>query len=62
VEQNIQTLPSDKPIVFICSTGARSGESYYLVRDLRPDIKKVYFVEAEVTFNKDGSFKIVEPT
>ena len=58
VEQSIQTLPTDKPIVFVCSTGARSGESYYMVKDLRPEIKQVYFVDAEVTYAPDGSFKI----
>jgi hypothetical protein len=26
-----------------------------MVKDLRPDIKEVYYLEAEVTYNKDGS-------
>ena len=61
LEGKISSLPSDKPIVFVCSTGARSGEAYYMVQDIRPELKKVYYVEAEITYNKDGSFKIVEP-
>lgn len=61
LEGKISSLPSDKPIVFVCSTGARSGEAYYMLQDIRPELKKVYYVEAEITFNKDGSFKIVEP-
>ncbi len=61
LEGKIRTLPADKPIVFICGTGARSGESYYMVQDLRPEMKNVYYVEGEMTFNKDGSFKITEP-
>ena len=61
LEGKIDSLPSDKPIVFVCSTGARSGEAYYMLQDIRPELKKVYYVEAEITFNKDGSFKIVEP-
>ena len=60
LEQKIQTLPADKPIVFVCSTGARSGESYYMLQDIRPELKKVYFLEAEVVYNKDGSYKIVK--
>ena len=60
LEQKVQTLPKDKPIVFVCSTGARSGESFYMLQDIRPDLKKVYFLEAEVTYNKDGSYKIVK--
>ena len=60
LEQKVQALPTDKPIVFVCSTGARSGESYYMLQDIRPELKKVYFLEAEVTYNKDGSYKIVK--
>ena len=61
LEEKIKTLPTDKPIVFVCGTGARSGESYYMVQDLRPEMKSVYYLEGELTFNKDGSFKITEP-
>ena len=61
LEEKIKTLPADKPVVFICGTGARSGESYYMVQDLRPEMKNVYYLEAELTFKKDGSFEIKEP-
>ena len=61
LEKKIGTLPSDKPIVFICGTGARSGESFYMVQDLRPELKSVYYVDGEMTFGKDGSFKITKP-
>ena len=60
LEEKIKTLPADKPIVFICGTGARSGESFYMVQDLRPELKNVYYVEGYMTFKKDGSFKITE--
>lgn len=56
----VNTLPSDKPIVFICGTGARSGESYFMVQDLRPELKDVYYVEAEMKFNTDGSYTLSE--
>jgi rhodanese-related sulfurtransferase len=58
LEGKIKTLPATKPIVFVCGTGARSGEAYYMVQDLRPELKEVYYVEAEITFNKDGSFTL----
>lgn len=58
LENKIDTLPADKPIVFVCSTGARSGESYYMLQDLKPDLKKVYYLEAEVEYSADGSYKI----
>ena len=61
LEEKIGTLPTDKPIVFVCGTGARSGESYYMVQDVKPEMKNVYYLEGELTFSKDGSFKITEP-
>ena len=61
LEAKVKSLPADLPIVFVCSTGARSGESFYMLQDLRPELKKVYYLEAEISFNKDGSYTIVEP-
>jgi rhodanese-related sulfurtransferase len=61
LEDKIKILPMDKPIVFICGTGARSGESYYMIQDLRPEMKNIYYLEGELTFKKDGSFEIKEP-
>lgn len=61
LEGKIKTLPSDKPVVFICGTGARSGESYYMVQDLRPELKNVYYLDGELTIGKDGSYTIKKP-
>ena len=61
LEGKIGSLPSDKPVVFVCSTGARSGEAYYMVRDIRPELKNVYYLEAKATFEKDGSYTINKP-
>ena len=61
LEDQIKTLPSDRPVVFICNTGARSGESFYMVQDVRPELKNVYYLEAELTFKKDGSYEIKKP-
>ncbi len=61
LKKRIAELPADKPIVFICGTGARSGESFYMVQDNRPEMKNVYYVEAGMTFKKDGSFEIAKP-
>lgn len=58
LEKSVKTLPGDKPIVFVCSTGARSGESFYMLQDLRPGLKKVYYLEAGCAFKKDGSYEI----
>ena len=63
LEDKIKTLPADKPIVFVCGTGARSGESYYMVQDVRPELKNVYYLEGYLTVKKDGTFEITkEPT
>ncbi len=60
LEDKIKTLPSDKPIVFVCGTGARSGESYYMVQDVRPELKNVYYLEGYLTFKDDGTFEITK--
>jgi rhodanese-related sulfurtransferase len=60
LENSLKELPTNKPIVFICGTGARSGESYYMVQDLRPELKDVYYLEAGMTVHKDGSFTITQ--
>jgi len=57
LEPKIKGLPSDKPLIFVCSTGARSGEAYYMIKDVRPALD-AYYVEAEIDFKKDGSFKL----
>ena len=43
--------------VFVCSTGARSGEAYYMTKDVRPELE-AYYVEATIDFKKDGSFTL----
>ena len=55
LEKKVNSLPTGKPIVFVCSTGARSGESFYMLQDMKPDLKKVYYLEAEVEYSNDGS-------
>jgi rhodanese-related sulfurtransferase len=62
LEGKIKTLPADKPIIFVCGTGARSGESYYMVQDLRPELKQVFYLEAELTFKSNGSYTLKEPS
>lgn len=61
LEKKIKSLSDEKPIVFVCNTGAKSGEAYYMLQDLRSDLKKVYYLDAECKYNKDGSFTITKP-
>ena len=58
LEAKIKTLPADKPVVFICGTGARSGEAFYMVQDVRPELKNVFYIDGEMTIKKDGSYTL----
>lgn len=59
LEKKLKTWKVTKPVVFVCNTGSQSGEAFYMVMDQRPDLKgKVFFLEAETTYNADGTFKI----
>lgn len=57
IEDRAAELPSDKPIVFVCATGARSGEAYDIVQLEREELT-TYFLDAEVTYGGDGSYEI----
>ena len=61
LEGKIKSLPTDRPVIFICGTGARSGESFYMVQDLRPEMKNVYYLDAEMTVHENGSFELKKP-
>ncbi|MEW5893809.1 MAG: rhodanese-like domain-containing protein [Pseudomonadota bacterium] len=57
LEKQIDSLPKDKPTVFICGTGARSGEAYDMVKLLKADLP-VYFLDAELKFLGDGKYTL----
>jgi rhodanese-related sulfurtransferase len=60
LEKKVKTLDFSKPIVFVCSTGARAGEAYFMVKDVRQDMKNIFYLDAEVSYNRDGSYKIIK--
>lgn len=57
LEKKIATLPTDKPVVFVCGTGARSGEAYDTVKMLGGKVQ-ASFIDADVKFNADGTFSM----
>jgi len=59
IEDKINTLPSDKPIVFVCSTGARSGEAYDIVKMANEDAK-VFFLDATITYHGEDKYELVQ--
>jgi rhodanese-related sulfurtransferase len=58
LQKQVKSLPEDKPIIFVCATGSRSGECFYMLQDLRKDLKKVFYVDADIAYNQDGTYKI----
>ncbi len=61
LESKIKDFPDNKPIVYVCSTGARSGEAYYMTKDVRQSLKEVYYVEAGIDFKGPGRYEIKKP-
>jgi len=59
MEKKASTLPKNKPVIFICGTGARSGESYDMVKLLAPDVQ-ASFIDAQIKFAADGSYTVTE--
>ena len=59
LEKKIATLPADKPVVFLCGTGARSGEAYDMVKLLRADVQ-AWFLDATAKFAGDGTYTLAQ--
>lgn len=58
LEKRIEELPSDKPIVFFCGAGGRSGEAHDMAKLYRSGLK-TYFLDADIKWSKDGTYTIV---
>ena len=59
LEKRIPALPTDKPVVFICGTGARSGEAFDTVKMLGGQVQ-AYFIDAVVKYAANGAYTITE--
>jgi len=57
LEKNIDKLPTDKPIIFFCGAGARSGEAHDMVKLYKAELKTV-FLDAAIKWTKDGNYTI----
>ncbi|MGL1863179.1 MAG: rhodanese-like domain-containing protein [Pseudodesulfovibrio sp.] len=58
MEKKIDSIATDKPIVFSCATGARAGEAFYMYMDMKPNAKNVYYLEATNDFNEDNTYDV----
>ncbi|MDP1606176.1 MAG: rhodanese-like domain-containing protein [Rhodocyclaceae bacterium] len=54
LEKQLDNLPTDKPIIFFCSTGGRASEAYDTAKLLKPELV-VHFLDAQVQIRPDGS-------
>jgi rhodanese-related sulfurtransferase len=59
LEKKLTTFPKDKPIVFICGTGARSGEAYDTAKLYAADLQTA-FLDANIKFAGDGTATITD--
>ncbi|MBT4287599.1 MAG: rhodanese-like domain-containing protein [Deltaproteobacteria bacterium] len=59
LETKIPPLSKGKPIVFVCVADARSGEAYYIVKDLCLEMKNVFYREAETDYLGSGKYKTI---
>lgn len=57
LEKRIEQLPTDKPLIFFCGAGGRSGEAYDMVKLYKPDLKAV-FLDADIKWSRDGNYTI----
>ncbi|MDD2925452.1 rhodanese-like domain-containing protein [Rhodoferax sp.] len=57
LDNAIDKLPTDKPIIFFCGAGGRSGEAHDMVKLHKPALKTV-FLDAEIKWTKDGNYTI----
>lgn len=57
LEKNLAKLPADKPIVFFCGAGGRSGEAHDMVKMYRPELKTV-FLDATIKWTSAGDYTI----
>lgn len=59
LEEKLPKWNPKKPVIFVCNTGAQSGEAYYMVEEERKDLLKLmYYVDGDLTYDGKGGFKL----
>lgn len=53
LEKNLDKLPDDKPIIFFCGAGARSGEAHDMAKLYKPQLK-TFFLDADIKWTQAG--------
>ncbi len=57
IDKRLDQLPRDKPIVFFCGAGGRSGEAHDVVKAALPALKTV-FIDATIKWQPSGEYTI----
>jgi len=57
LDKNLDKLPQDRPIVFFCGAGGRSGEAHDVVKAARPALRTM-FLDATIKWKPDGEYTI----
>ncbi len=57
VEKRVGELPTDKPVIFFCSTGGRSGDALDKARQAKPGLT-AYVLDANVKWEPNGAYAI----
>jgi len=55
--KDLESLPDDKPIIFICGFGIQSGEAHDITAMMRSELE-TYFLNAQLDMHKDGTYTI----
>lgn len=59
LEKRVDELPADKPVIFFCGAGGRSGEAHDMAKLYRPQLQ-TFFLDADIKWSQDGSYTIAE--
>ena len=51
LETRFSEVPAGRPVLVHCFKGKRAQRAYEILRKNRPDIKEIYYINGEVTFN-----------
>lgn len=56
MNENLDKLSTDKPVVFMCAAGRRAANAYNLAKQARPErAGKLHFVDAAVKYDGKGN-------
>jgi len=52
LQARLSEVPIDKPVLVHCALGIRAQRGYEILKEKRPDIKELYFINGKTIFNE----------